>query len=159
MIGAPDGEKSDLGKINPMADFLTKAERSERMSRIKSQDTGPELALRKVLHKLGLRYVLGGSGLSGKPDLVFPRFKTVVFVHGCFWHRHPGCKVATTPKTDTEKWLEKFRKNVARDERVKSELEAMGWRVIIVWECELSSGKRARATGEHVAALIRQGLG
>jgi len=109
-----------------MVDFLSPTERSERMSRIRGKDTKPELALRKVLHGLGLRYRLHGAGLAGKPDLVFPRYKAVVFVHGCFWHRHTGCNIATTPKSNTPFWTEKFDKNVPRDARVAAELEKRG---------------------------------
>lgn len=138
-----------------MTDFLTPAERSDRMSRIRGKDTQPELALRKVLHRLGLRYRLHGAGLPGKPDLVFPRYRTVVFVHGCFWHRHDGCNIATTPKSNTPFWLEKFEKNVARDARVATQLEALGWRVFIVWECELGSAIKTKETGERLYFLIR----
>jgi DNA mismatch endonuclease (patch repair protein) len=138
-----------------MADFLSPIERSERMSRIRGKDTRPELALRKVLHGLGLRYRLHGAGLAGKPDLVFARYKTVVFVHGCFWHRHGGCNIATTPKSNTPFWVGKFEKNVARDARVARILEEAGWKVLVVWECELASARKAIATGERLAALIR----
>jgi len=139
-----------------MTDFLTPAERSDRMSRIRGKDTQPELALRKVLHRLGLRYRLHGAGLPGKPDLVFPRYRTVVFVHGCFWHRHDGCNIATTPKSNTPFWLEKFKKNVTRDARVATQLEALGWRVFIVWECELGSAIKSKTTGERLNFLSRQ---
>jgi len=138
-----------------MVDFLSPRERSERMSRIRGKDTRPELALRKVLHGLGLRYRLHGKGLPGKPDLVFPRYKAVVFVHGCFWHRHPGCSIATTPKSNTAFWLEKFEKNVARDARVTAQLEGQGWRVLVAWECELSSPAKAARVGERLATLIK----
>lgn len=126
------------------------------MSRIRGKDTGPELALRKVLHKLGLRYRLHGAGLPGKPDLVFPRYKTVVFVHGCFWHRHPECNIATTPKSNTPFWIDKFEKNVARDRRVSTALVTMGWKVVIIWECEVASAAKAQATGVRLARLIRE---
>lgn len=138
-----------------MIDFLTQTERSDRMSRIRGKDTKPELALRRVIHRLGLRYRLHGAGLPGKPDLVFPRFRTVVFVHGCFWHRHQGCNIATTPKSNTEFWLEKFKKNVERDSRVTKSLQALGWSVLVVWECELSSAKKAQETGEQLYKLIQ----
>jgi DNA mismatch endonuclease (patch repair protein) len=140
-----------------MADFLTPAERSERMSRIRGKDTRPELALRKILHSLGLRYRLHGVGLIGKPDIVFSRYKTVIFVHGCFWHRHAGCSIATTPKTNTSFWIEKFNKNVLRDARVVSALENLGWKVIIVWECELNSYSRCLNTGKRLVENIRNG--
>ena len=138
-----------------MVDSLTPAERSERMSRIRGKDTKPELALRKVLHGLGLRYRLHGAGLPGKPDLIFPKYKTVVFVHGCFWHRHAGCSIATTPKSNTDFWIEKFRKNVARDARVARSLEESGWLVIVAWECELSTPSKARISGEKIAEAVR----
>lgn len=138
-----------------MVDFLTPKERSERMSRIKKSHTRPEIVLRKVVHKLGLRYRLNNSNLPGKPDLVFPRHKAVVFVHGCFWHSHSNCSIATTPKSNTAFWVEKFAKNVARDEQVISILTKLDWRVFVVWECEVSSAKKANATGLKLAALIR----
>lgn len=137
-----------------MVDFLTPAQRSERMSRIRGKDSQPELALRRVLHRLGLRYRLHAKGLPGKPDLVFPRYKTVVFVHGCFWHRHDGCKIATIPKSNTPFWIEKFGKNVARDTRVGAELTALGWHVLVVWECELTPSK-VELTGAGLAERIR----
>lgn len=138
-----------------MADFLTPEERSERMARIKSAHTRPEVVLRKTLHNLGLRYRLNSATLPGKPDLVFPRYKAVVFVHGCFWHRHQNCNIATTPKSNTSFWVDKFSKNVARDERVISILRSLGWRVFVVWECEVSSLKKSKATGLKLSNLIR----
>jgi DNA mismatch endonuclease (patch repair protein) len=125
------------------------------MSRIRGKDTKPEKTLRKILHRLGLRYRLYGAGLPGKPDLVFPRYRTVVFVHGCFWHRHAGCAIATTPKSNTLFWQAKFEKNVSRDARVVADLQALGWTVFVVWECELASSKRAEKTGERLYDLIR----
>lgn len=139
-----------------MVDFLTPAERSERMSRIRGKNTKPEVTLRRILHALGLRYRLHGAGLVGKPDLVFPRYRAVVFVHGCFWHRHSGCSIATTPKSNTAFWIEKFQKNVARDALVARALQQAGWRVFVVWECELSSLGKATAAGERLAVQIRE---
>ena len=138
-----------------MADFLTPQERSERMSRIRSKDTSPELALRCELHRLGLRYTLKNSRLPGKPDLVFPRYRAIVFVHGCFWHRHAGCNIATTPKSNTPFWQAKFERNVDRDRRVIRELAGQGWRIYVAWECDLQSRTRAKATAEHIAQLVR----
>lgn len=140
-----------------MTDFLTPAERSRRMARIRSSNTSPELALRRGLHRLGLRFTLGNKKLPGKPDLVLPRHRVVVFAHGCFWHRHPSCSISTTPKSNIRFWQEKFDRNVARDARVAEELEALGWRVLIAWECELQSGARASATAARLAEMIRAG--
>jgi DNA mismatch endonuclease (patch repair protein) len=106
------------------------------MSRIGSKNTQPEKTVRSVLHRLGFRFRLHRRDLPGKPDVVLPRYKTAVFVQGCFWHRHEGCRDSTTPKTNTAFWLEKFRRNVERDTKVHAALVAAGWRVLIVWECE-----------------------
>ena len=107
------------------------------MSRIRGKDTGPELCLRSLLHRAGFRYRLHDTTLPGKPDLVFPRYRTVIFVHGCYWHRHSGCKYAATPRTRTDFWLAKFQGTVERDRRTAEALTQRGWRVITVWECEL----------------------
>jgi len=137
-----------------MADFLSPQQRSQRMARIRSADTSPELTLRRELHRLGLRFTLNNKKLPGKPDLVFPRHRAIVFVHGCFWHRHANCNIATIPKSNTPFWLEKFDRNVARDRRVIAELESLGWRVFVAWECGLQSGIRARETAMNIAQLI-----
>ena len=142
-----------------MADFLSREERSNRMSRIRSRDTAPELALRKALHAMGFRYRVDDRRLPGRPDLVFPRYRTIVFVHGCFWHRHPGCNIATTPKSNTEFWTAKFDRNVARDELARAQRASQGWQVIIAWECELSSGRRVAASAKKIARLLREGRG
>jgi len=107
------------------------------MSRIRSSDTKPEFIVRSLLHRAGFRFSLRRKDLIGKPDIVLPKYKTVIFVHGCFWHRHPGCKRASMPTTNTDKWQAKFKRNVARDDLVRKTLEQEGWRVIIVWECEV----------------------
>jgi len=106
------------------------------MSRVRGKGTKPEMAVRRLAHALGMRFRLHRADLPGRPDLVFPRYRTAVFVHGCFWHRHGGCKKSTSPKTKVEYWEAKFRTNVERDARNASELERMGWRVLTVWECE-----------------------
>lgn len=139
-----------------MVDFLTPAQRSERMARIRGKDSQPELALRGGLHRLGLRYRLHAKDLPGKPDLIFPRYKAVVFVHGCFWHRHEGCKIATTPKSNTPFWIEKFEKNVARDTRVADSLKTLAWRVFVVWECDLTPTK-VTDTVKELYMAIRSG--
>lgn len=106
------------------------------MSQVGGKDTTPELRVRKVAHALGLRYRLHRRDLPGTPDLVFPRRKVVLFVHGCFWHRHPGCKKATVPKSRIDFWQAKFDANVQRDNRSANELAAAGWHVAVIWECE-----------------------
>lgn len=107
------------------------------MSGIRGRDTKPELIVRSYLHKAGLRFRLR-SKLPGKPDLVFPRFRTAVFVHGCFWHRHMGCKYAAVPATNRAFWSAKFSANVRRDKKVARVLQGLGWHVVVVWECQLS---------------------
>lgn len=120
-----------------MTDVFTARKRSEVMSKIKGRDTGPELAVRSLLHRMGYRFRLNRKDLAGKPDIVLPRYRTVVFVHGCFWHRHKDCRFAYTPKSRIDFWHAKFESNIVRDSKVKADLERSGWRVIIVWECEL----------------------
>lgn len=121
-----------------MVDTISPERRSWNMSRIRGKDTGPELRLRSLLHAAGYRFRLHDRRLPGRPDIVLPRFKTVIFVHGCFWHRHPGCRNATTPSSRPEFWAGKFEGTVARDSRKAAELASAGWRVITVWECELA---------------------
>lgn len=118
-------------------DSVDRATRSRIMRAVPRQDSVPELKLRKALHRLGLRYRLHVKSLPGTPDIVFPRAHLAVFVHGCFWHRHVGCLLATTPGTNVSFWLDKFRANVARDERVTEQLIAAGWRTEIAWQCEI----------------------
>src|SRR6266481_1980061 len=106
------------------------------MGRIRAKNTKPEMAVRSILHRLGYRFRLHQIRLPGKPDIVLPRHKTVVFVHGCFWHRHRGCKFAYSPKSRIEFWNKKFAGNVSRDDRVQRELKHAGWSVLTIWECE-----------------------
>jgi len=119
-----------------LADRISREKRSWNMSRIRSKNTKPEILLRKTLHGMGLRYRLHDRKLPGAPDLVLPKYRAVIFVHGCFWHRH-GCKLTTTPSTQEDFWQAKFRANIERDRKNVRELETRGWRVLIVWECEL----------------------
>ena len=119
-------------------DLISKEHRSWNMSRIKSANTKPEMAVRSILHKLGYRFRLHRKNLPGSPDIVLPKYNSVIFVHGCFWHRHKDCKKAYTPKTKRSFWEEKFKTNIERDIKVKKELKSDGWRVFVVWECELS---------------------
>ncbi len=117
-------------------DTVDRQTRSNIMASVGQKNTGAELVLRKALHKIGLRYKLHDRSLPGSPDLVFPRFHAVVFVHGCYWHPH-GCYRSTTPKTQREFWIDKFHANRLRDERNVSSLRELGWRVLTVWECAL----------------------
>jgi len=108
------------------------------MGRIRSDNTKPELMVRSLLHKMGYRFRLHRKDLPGKPDIVLPKYKTVVFVNGCFWHRHAGCTKAYTPKSRVDFWEDKFRSNIERDNKVQDELKILGWNVIVIWECELA---------------------
>lgn len=117
-------------------DTLSTEQRSWNMSRIKGCNTGPERIVRSILHRMGYRFRLYRKDLPGKPDITLPKHKTVVFVHGCFWHRHKGCKDATMPKTRRIFWQNKLQSNAARDRIKQRSIRHLGWRVIIVWECE-----------------------
>jgi DNA mismatch endonuclease (patch repair protein) len=116
-------------------DRISKEHRSWNMSRIRGKNTSPELVVRSLLHGVGLRFRLHRRDLPGCPDIVLPRYRTVLFVHGCFWHRHKNCPFAYTPKSRTGFWKTKFERNLARDRRVSHQLRRLGWRVIVVWEC------------------------
>lgn len=120
-------------------DTLSKEKRSWNMSRIKGKDTKPELIVRSLLHSMGYRYRLHQKNLPGKPDLVFKKYRTVIFVHGCFWHRHKGCKFAYEPKSRQEFWQRKFLENEARDIKNQSTLGNLGWKVLVIWECEVDN--------------------
>lgn len=124
---------------------LTPAQRSYLMSQVHSRDTGPELAVRRIAHALGFRFRLHRSDLPGRPDLTFPRLRKIVMVHGCFWHRHAGCPRATTPATRTEYWQAKFDRTVERDLAAIRHLQHDGWRVLVVWECEIRDRDELRA--------------
>lgn len=135
-------------------DHISRSRRSWLMSRVKSRNTGPEVLVRKTAHALGYRFRLHRKGLTGSPDLTFPRLRSVIFVHGCFWHRHPGCSKASTPKTREAFWSEKFARNVARDAFVRAELRRLGWRVCVIWECET---KRPAQMVKKVRRFLRKG--
>lgn len=128
-----------------MTDIVDSKRRSEIMSRIKGRDTLPEIRVRRVAHRLGFRFRLYRKDLPGTPDIVFPRYRAVVFVHGCFWHRHAGCRYAYSPKTRVRFWSEKFQKNVARDRNNEKLLDELGWRVLVIWECETRSNASIQA--------------
>jgi DNA mismatch endonuclease (patch repair protein) len=122
------------------------------MARVKSTDTTPEMAVRRALHAAGLRYRLHRADLPGKPDLVLPGRRTVIFVHGCFWHSHPGCSRARMPSSRQEYWAPKLARNVARDRAVVSALAAAGWKVVVIWECELKAPGRLAALVADIKA-------
>ena len=124
-------------------------QRSRNMSAIKSKNTKPEIIVRKLLHSMGYRFRLHKKDLPGSPDIVLPKYKTVIFVHGCFWHRHENCKYATTPKTRKEFWEKKFRENINRDNLNQANLALKGWKIIIIWECQLKG---------DIKKLIRESL-
>lgn len=127
-----------------MTDHITPEHRSWNMSRIKGKDTEIEIKVRSWLFSKGFRFRKNDKRYPGKPDIVLPKYRTVVFINGCFWHRHEGCKYATIPKTRTEYWKEKFERNVENDRLHRSQLEQMGWNVITVWECELKEDKLSK---------------
>jgi DNA mismatch endonuclease (patch repair protein) len=124
-----------------MVDVVDRATRSRMMSGIKGRDTKPERIVRKYLHKRGLRFRLAPKHLPGKPDIVLPKHRTVIFVHGCFWHRHEGCKYAANPKTNSDFWQKKLSENVKRDRRNSEKLEQSGWQVLTIWECQANEKK------------------
>lgn len=125
-----------------MTDHVDRRKRSLIMAAVHSEDTGPEMAVRRIVHGLGYRYRLHVRALPGHPDLVFPVRRKVIFVHGCFWHRHRKCRYATSPKTRRRFWEAKFAANEARDRRVRGELRRMDWLVLTVWQCELKKAER-----------------
>jgi len=125
-------------------DNLSPKKRSWNMSRIKNRDTRPEITVRSLLHRMGYRFRLHRKDLPGRPDIVLPKYNTIIFVHGCFWHRHKNCRFAYTPKSNIEFWTEKFNKNIRRDAENKAELERLGWNVRIIWECEVNNQKNLK---------------
>lgn len=139
-----------------MVDSLTRAERSKRMSLVRHRDTKPEMLVRRMVHRLGFRYRLHDRRLPGSPDLVFRSRCKAIFVHGCFWHRHPDpeCKLARMPKSQLDFWRPKLEGNRERDLRHQSDLEALGWQYLIVWECEL--GHREQLENK-LLAFLREG--
>ena len=140
-----------------MSKLTTTPQRSYNMSRIHSSSTKPEQKLRHALWRLGFRYRVNDKRLPGKPDIVLPKYRTVVFVHGCFWHGHKDCMFYTVPKTNTDFWVAKVKRNQERDQEVWRKLEAKGWSVIIVWECELKKAKLDETIARVAAEIVRNG--
>ncbi|QNA44665.1 very short patch repair endonuclease [Lacibacter sediminis] len=135
-----------------MADVHTKEQRRFNMQQIKGKNTKPEMLVRKYLHAQGFRYKLHDKTLPGKPDLVLPKYKTVIFIHGCFWHGHRNCKYFIVPKTRTEWWTDKINKNIANDLKAMKLLKKDGWKIITIWECKLKPVKLQQA----LTALVKK---
>jgi len=138
-----------------MADVHDKKTRSFNMSRIRSKDTKPEILVRKFLFGKGFRYKLHDKSLPGKPDLVFPKYKTVILIHGCFWHGHEGCKYFVLPKTRTKWWIEKINRNRQLDAEHNKELRKLGWKIITVFECKLKLKSRERTLNRLATRLVK----
>lgn len=138
-----------------MTDIVDQQTRSRMMSGIRAKDTKPELVVRRALHARGFRFRLHSKLVPGRPDLVLPKYRAVVFVHGCFWHRHEGCRYATKPSTRHEFWEAKFAANVARDAAVRGKLLEHGWRVATVWECALRKSDQMNASADLLSAWLR----
>ncbi|WP_373325794.1 very short patch repair endonuclease [Sporomusa paucivorans] len=136
-------------------DIWSREKRSEVMAKIKSKDTKPEKAVRSLLHRMGYRFRIHRKDLPGRPDIILPKYRAVIFVHGCFWHLHEGCRDGTVPKTGTGKWREKLENNVARDKRNIGQLEELGWRVLTLWECEIE--KKPEKIRQRLEAFINEG--
>ena len=139
-----------------MSDIVDQQTRSRMMSSIQGKNTRPEMLLRRALHRMGFRYRLYAKRLPGKPDLVFPKYKAVIFVHGCFWHRHPGCKYTTNPATRPEFWQTKFQDTVERDRATVDRLSTQGWRAGVVWACALRRNQESEVA-ELMAEWLKNG--
>ncbi|WP_411837063.1 very short patch repair endonuclease [Paracoccus sp. ME4] len=139
-----------------MTDVMDRQTRSKAMAKIRGRDTKPELLVRRSLHAMGFRFRLNERKLPGSPDIVLTKWRTAIFVHGCFWHRHHSCRKATTPSTNVDFWAAKFEANMARDQRALDALAALGWRTAVVWECALQP-PGARTALDGLADFIRDG--
>jgi DNA mismatch endonuclease (patch repair protein) len=135
-------------------DTVPRGIRRRMMQAVKRRDTQPELRLRSALHRIGLRFRVCRRDLPGSPDIVLPKHELAIFVHGCYWHRHSGCSRTTTPKSNQAFWNEKFIANVARDARNRQLLQGLGWTVIEVWECEITTNEKAARVAERVVSLL-----
>lgn len=145
------------GGYGAIMDRLSATKRSWLMSRVRGVNTVPEMRVRKYLHALGFRYRLHGKNLPGKPDIVLPKYRTVIFVHGCFWHRHRGCRYASMPKSNVEFWKDKFESNVSRDKKNQYALRKAGWRCLTIWACETKAERKlARLAAKIVNGNARK---
>jgi DNA mismatch endonuclease (patch repair protein) len=140
---------TSLPRRSPNTKSYVDPVRSRIMRSVGRANTGPEITVRRAVHSLGLRFRLHRKGLPGTPDIVLPKHKTVIFVHGCFWHRQAGCNKASMPKTRSDFWVEQFDRNRIRDERNEDALSSLGWRVLIVWECETRNSEALRSRIIH----------
>ena len=138
-------------------DRITPDRRSFLMSQVRAKDTKPELVVRSFLHRNGFRFRLHVKSLPGTPDIVLPKYKTVIEIRGCFWHRHPGCRKATIPASNYTFWQDKFQQNVARDAKNDSALEALGWRVIVIWECQLRENETLMQLPDLISLRSKNG--
>lgn len=136
-----------------MADIFSKDKRSQIMKCVKGKDTSPEKIVRSALHRAGFRFRLHRADLPGKPDIVLSRYRTVIFVNGCFWHQHPGCRKATIPEDNSEFWQKKLSATMKRDEKNQRELRDLDWHVVVVWECEIL--KSFEETMNRIFALLK----
>ncbi len=135
-----------------MTDVFDKSQRSRIMAKVRSKNTTPEIVVRSLLHRLGFRFRLHRKDLPGKPDIILPKYKTAIFVHGCFWHQHPGCKAAHRPTSNTDYWNRKLDRNMVRDDNNIAHLEYAGWRVVVIWECET---RDIEELSRRLSALLR----
>ncbi len=138
-------------------DRITKEHRSWNMSRIRSQNTRPEKIVRSLLHRMGYRFRLHRKDLPGKPDIVLPKYKAVVLVHGCFWHRHERCKYAYAPESRVEFWEAKFKANIKRDIEVKKQLDELSWNTLVIWECETADIGTLKRKIENYFNILKNG--
>ena len=138
-------------------DCYDQATRSKAMRSVHGKNTLPEMQVRRMLFRAGFRFRLHDAKLPGKPDIILPKYRTIIFVNGCFWHRHPGCKKATTPSSNTVYWEEKFKQNVDRDQRTEQKLKELGWNLIIVWECELKQPEFLASLPDKICKCINKG--
>lgn len=134
-----------------MADVLTPAQRHDCMSRIRGRNTKPEMTVRSWLHRNGYRFRIHQPDLPGKPDIVLKKYHLAIFVNGCYWHRHPGCRYAAMPATNREFWMKKFAQNVSRDQACIEKLEASGWNTLVIWECQVCDGTFAERLAGHLS--------
>ena len=145
-----------IKEVNALADVHSKETRSYNMSRIKGKDTKPEELVRKYIFSQGFRYRKNDSRLPGKPDIVLPKYHTVIFVNGCFWHHHEGCKYFVWPKNNAEFWKEKINRNVERDYEEMEKLKVHGWKIIVIWECELRNNNREKTLKSLMIRILEK---